>query len=84
MNEQDEMPPMRPVRSDDVISETRWWESPRRVLVSLGILVILWVVIFLAIRVWHVSFTALNTVGAIITVIAVAFDVVRWLRKRRS
>jgi uncharacterized membrane protein len=83
MNGQDEMPPMRPVRSGDVIPETRWWESPERALVSLAILAILWVVIFLAIHVWHVSFAALITVGAVITVVAVAVDVVRWLRKRR-
>lgn len=83
MIEQGEMPPMRPVRADDVIAETRWWESPRRVMLSVGILAVVWTVILLAIHVWHVPYAVLVAIAVVVTVITVGFDVVRWLRKRR-
>lgn len=81
MNEQRDLPSMRPVRADDVIPE-RPWQSPKRLLINLGILIAVWALIFLAINVLHVPLAALITVGVVITVAAVAFDVVRWRRKR--
>ncbi len=72
---------MSPVHEDDVIPETRPWQSPRRVLIRLGILIVVWVAIFLAIQVLHVEFRTLLIVGVVITAGAVAIDVVRWRRQ---
>jgi hypothetical protein len=55
-----------------------------RLLTNLGILIVVWaLLLLLAINVLHVPFAVLVTLGVVITVVAVAFDVVRWRRRRR-
>jgi uncharacterized membrane protein len=82
MYEPRNLPPIRPVRANDVVPE-RPWQSSKRLLINLGILIVVWAIISLAINVLHVPVEPV-TVGVVITVVAIAFDVVPWRRKRRS
>lgn len=82
MDAHDDIPPMRPVRQEDALPEPRW-RSPRRILVNLGGLLVVWAFVFVATSVLHVPFAILFTVGVALTALAIALDVARWRRTRR-
>jgi hypothetical protein len=83
MDQQSDIPPMRPVRADDVIPEKHQWESPKRMLPKLAIMVGVGVAYILAESVFHVSWPILFATVVALGVVAIAIRLVRWRRYLR-
>lgn len=77
MKEREDLPPMKPVNADDARPETRLWQWARRLLVSIGTFVVVWAGLFVAVRVLHVPVWVAVSVGVVITLAALAVDIVR-------
>ena len=75
---------MKPVRADDVRPETRLWQSPKHLLVTVGFVIAVGIAMFLATRALHVPVWAAITLGLVITLAFAAVDIVRRRRSRRA
>lgn len=84
MDENSDLSPMRAVREDDVIAERRPWGSPKQLLKSAAIIFATWIAVFVARDVLHLPLTALVIAAVVFTVGAVAFDILRWNRRRHA
>ncbi|MEO7123686.1 MAG: hypothetical protein ABI400_11335 [Lacisediminihabitans sp.] len=84
MDDKADFPPMRAAREDDVIAERRLWGSPKQLLTSAAIIVATWVAVFVARDVLNLPWLALVIAAAVVSVAAVAFDILRWNRRRHA
>ena len=83
MDERDDVPPMKPVRADEVRVATSPLQSPKHLLLDLTVFVVCGAAMFVAVDWLRVPLWAAVAVGGAIVLARAAADMVRWHRKRR-